>query len=114
MTSRRSDRLSRNRAAWRVLDARAARAATSRASMLIGKLAARTLVPKACTVPSAPVHPQCRQYLGRRERDVQEEANRVVNTKPTQRRPERYHVIVVDPQNVVGLERGSNTLGEHL
>src|SRR5262249_45364488 len=60
------------------------------------------------------VHRQCRQYLGSWEWDVQKEANWVVDTPPTQRRAERYHVIVVDPQNVVGLEGRVETLGEHL
>ena len=60
------------------------------------------------------MHRQCRQYLGRWEWDVQEEADWVVNTLPTQRRAERYQMIVVNPQDVVGLKGRGETLGEHL
>src|SRR5208282_1925174 len=60
------------------------------------------------------VHRQRREHLGRREGDMQEEPDWVVDTQPTQCRAERYHVIVVNPQNVVGLESRGETFGEHL
>jgi len=43
-----------------------------------------------------------------------EEANRVIDPLPTQRRAERYHVIIVHPENIVGREGRDETLGEDL
>ena len=54
------------------------------------------------------------EQIGRRERDMQEEADLVLDAALAQRLGERQEVIVVHPDHVVGPQESLQPVGEHL